>query len=174
MRPQKRIETIGITIPAGYAQQQMLFGDIPQLRSDLTKDIIIRSIQTFSVDSVSQDFKGIAAPTLAQLAGTSLTLYIEGEQSINGVPLLKLHNMYTGAVTAGFIWTAEQNEFENLMVDWTKSFLTFQPGILPIATQVDFVFAIGYQRLKPGTMNKLRQAAGQSNCADPSGMISMM
>jgi hypothetical protein len=170
MRPQKRIETIELVIPAGSTATKFNFGDIPQLRSDVTKDIIVRSIESYDVVSMPIDFNGNPVITEANLLNCFLTLYVEGEESIFRVPLVKLFNIFSNTATAQF--TEEQNQFENLQVDWTKSYISLA---VPFAALPQFaiILSVSYQRLKPGTMNQLRIAAGQSSCAVP-GNISMM
>jgi hypothetical protein len=170
MRPQKRIETIELIIPAGSTATKFNFGDIPQLRSDVTKDIIIRSIETYDVVAMPTDFNGNPVIAEADLLNCFLTLYIEGEESIFRLPLIKLFNIFSNSGTAQ--WTEELNQFENLQIDWTKSYISLA---VPFVDEGQFaiILSVSYQRLKPGTMNQLKIAAGQSACAVP-GNISMM
>jgi hypothetical protein len=163
MRPQKRFEQIQINVPALGTATKFIIGDIPNLRSDVEKDVIIRAIETFTVDSMPTDFNGVPVTTMANLLNASLTLYIQGEESVHAMPIVKLLNVQNEG--AAYFFTEHLNEFQNLMVDWTKSYISLNTPIAPPATQFDFVLGIGYQKLKAGTITGLRKAAG---CSDNS------
>jgi hypothetical protein len=172
MRPSKRYELVELVITvAQLGQTKFPFQDIPQLRSDVTKDIIVRALETYTVDSITTDFNGVIPITAVDLEKAFLTLYVEGEESTFRLPLVKLHNVWTNAVPQPPA-TWELNQFENLQIDWTKSYISTGVPFASV-TQFSILLGVTYQRLKPGTMNKLRQAAGQSSCAVP-GDISMM
>jgi hypothetical protein len=168
MRPQKRYEMIELVIPAGSTASRFNFPDIPQLRSDKTKDIVVRAIESFSVLAIPVNYNGNPVASAAQLQESALTLYVEGEESIFRMPLVKLVNVYNSGATNFF--TSEQNQYENLMVDWTKSYVT-TPTPYNNEAQFAFIFGIVYQRLLPGTMNALYKARNGSDCAGPGTMM---
>jgi len=169
MRPQKRYEMIELVIPAASTASRFNFPDIPQLRSDVTKDIVVRAIETYDVAAIPVDFNTNPVATAAVCAKAALTLYVEGEESIFRIPLIKLKNVYNSVATNFF--TSELNQFENLQVDWTKSYIS-TPTPFAIDTQFAFIFGIVYQRLKPGTMQKLREARDNFDCL-PGGLQMM-
>jgi hypothetical protein len=169
MRPQKRYEMIELVIPAGSTASRFNFQDLPQLRSDVTKDIVVRAIETYDTPAIPTDFNVNPVATAAQVAIAALTLYIEGEESIFRMPLLKLKNVYNSVATNFF--TSELNQFENLQIDWTKSYISTPTPFNP-EVQFAFIFGIVYQRLKAGTMQKLREARGNFDCLP--GGIQMM
>ena len=149
MRPVRRSEAVELVIPAGATQTRFNFPDIPQLRADVSKDILVRAIETFCAEDMPVDFNGVPLLTFAQLQQGTLTLYVEGEESIFRMPLIKLHNV-TGS-TNGSTW--EVRQFQNLMVDWTKSYLYF-PVALGNVIQQAFIMDVSYLRLAPGTMQQ--------------------
>lgn len=157
MRPVKRYEQIELVIPAGATQTRFNFPDIPQLRSDVTKAILIRALETFSVESIPVDFNGNAVATFASIQKASLTLYVDGVESIFRIPLVKLLNTY-GDGTA-ILWTNELNQFENLEVDWTKSYIS-SPIPFAIGTQFAFVIGVSYKRVNPVDWANLKAAMG--------------
>lgn len=169
MRPIKRFEMVELVIQANSTATKFNFPDIPQLRSDVTKDIVIRAIETYSVDSVTNDFNGNPPTTMANLLKSSLTLFVGGEESIFRIPLVKLLNVFNSGAT--IFYTQELNQFENLQVDWTKSYVSTPTGYANGAA-FSFVFGIAYQRLKPGTMLALNQARGNFDCLP--GSVNMM
>lgn len=154
MRPCKRFEMIELVIPAGSAATRFNFPDIPQLRSDVTKDIWIRGINTYSVDSITLDFNGNAVAPFASLQTASLTLYVQGSESVFRIPLVMLLNTFL--ISANPVaWTEELNQFDNLEVDWTKSYVS-TPVAFGNAAAMAFVFGIEYYQLRPGTMNAIK------------------
>jgi len=163
MRPVKRYEMIELIIPGGNAALKIPFPDIPQLRSDVTQDIVIRALETFTAESVPVDFNTNPVITFAMLQKLSLTLYIEQEQSVNNVPLVKILNLAEFA--AGYFFNFEKTQFEDLMVDWTKSFLTLSSS-LGNAANIAFLLGVEYKRYDPGTLAAVRareDAANRSN-----------
>lgn len=155
-RPIRRYEQIELVIAANSTATKINFPDLPQLRSDVTKDIVIRGIQTFSVLSVPVDYNGVAVATYANLQAASLTLYVNGEESIFRIPLIKLLSQYGDNSAAAYQWTADgPMPFENIMVDWTKSYIS-APAAFGNGAAFAFLFGIEYKRLAPGTMLQLQ------------------
>jgi hypothetical protein len=156
-KPLSRLETIELVIPALAPGTKFNFLDIPQLRSDVTKDIIISQIEAWVNPGIVTDFNGNPLPSLAQLQLASLTLYVEGEESFFRIPVIKLVAQNNNAVT----WFNSYDPvlFNNIRVDWTKSYIT-TPTAFGNAAQMAFIFSVGYQRLKPGTIDKINAASG--------------
>lgn len=156
MRPVRRSESVELVIPALATQTRFNFPDIPQLRADTDKDILVRALEVFTAEDMPVDFNNNPLLTFAQLQQGTLTLYVEGEESIFRMPLIKLHNVQ-GSTNGS---TFEVRQFQNLRVDWTKSYLYF-PVPLANAVQQAFIMDVSYLRLFPGTMAKY---ATQSGC----------
>jgi hypothetical protein len=169
MRSIRRFEMVELVIPAASTATRFNFPDIPQLRSDVTKDICIRAIEAYSADSIPTDFNGNPVATLAQVQLASLTLYVEGEESLFRIPLVKLLNVY-GLTVAPLLWTDEINQFDNIMVDWTKSYIS-TPTAFGNAAQFAFVLGTTYKRYDPGTMKKYKDSLGLNPGCDAFQMM---
>jgi hypothetical protein len=158
-KPLSRLETIELVIPILAPGTKFNFLDIPQLRSDITKDIIISQIEAWVNPGIVTDFNGNPVVILANLQLSSLTLYVEGEESFFRIPLIKLVAQNNNAVT----WFNSYDPvlFNNIRVDWTKSYIT-TPTPYGNAAQFAFIFSVGYQRLKPGTIDRINAASGSN------------
>jgi hypothetical protein len=162
MRPIKRYELVSLVIPANNTALRIPFPDIPQLRSDTTQDVIVRALETFSVESMPNDYNGNPVVSNANLLKIFLTLYVQQEESTFRLPTIKILNIYNAASAAAYFYTDELTQFENLMVDWTKSYITLASS-LANAAQVQFILGVMYQRLPAGTIADLQAAANKSN-----------
>ena len=160
MKAITRYEAVELVIPAGSAQSRFNFLDIPQLRSDVTKDIIVHGIKTFPVEEKPIDFNGNVVASMAQLQNAELTLYVDGDESIFRIPLTELVNSQNFANT--YFSQQIPDEYDNLMIDWTKSYITAD---VPFnnETQFAFLFGISYKRFSPGTMARIKAAKGDSS-----------
>jgi hypothetical protein len=157
MRPFKRFECVEVVFPIGFSANRQLFNtDIPQLRSDKEKDIVIRSIEVYPAEVVPLSFNQNIMLTQAQLAQCFLTLYVEGEESIFRIPFPKLINMYQKGNATPVAWTDEVNQTDNLQVDWTKSYISVIGAAFANVTVIAVLLGITYERLAAGTMNILR------------------
>lgn len=152
MDPIWRYENVTFVIPQVFTGVQIKFPDIPLLRSDVEKDVIIRSIEVFPAEVAPISYEQVPVITTAQCQSLYLNLYVSGENSINQIPLLKLMNQYhSAATTTPTAWTPEINTFNDLQVDWVKSFIQFAA---PLTLSSDSVIQLGisYRYLKAGTM----------------------
>lgn len=163
MRPfsyQEGVELIVPVNPAGIGAVN--FPDIPELRSDTEKDIIIRSMEVFPSEICPFTFSGNACATTAQIKNSFLTLYIGGVNKVYRIPLVKLVSTYNGGLPGAVAlnWQNEVMQVDNYKVDWTKSGLTF-PVPIVVATQFSFLFSISYMKLPPGSINMMKQLESQ-------------
>jgi hypothetical protein len=163
MKAITRYEAIELVIPANAGQTRFNFLDIPQLRSDVTKDIIVQGIKAFASAEKTTDFNGNAVATMAQCQNAELTLYVDGEESIFRIPITELISSQNSANT--FFSQFLPDEFDNLMIDWTKSYITadlpFNAG--GANTQFAFLFGISYKKYAPGTMARIKLAKGDAS-----------
>jgi hypothetical protein len=156
MRPQDYMEGVELIVTPGVGIGQVNFPDIPELRSDSEKDIIIRSLEVYPAEVLPLTFSGNPVATTAQVQNAFLTLYIYGENKVYRVPLIKFVNVYAGGTNAGSLfWTDELNQLENYKVDWTKSSLNF-PSPITVEANLSFFFNVSYMKLPPGTLKKNR------------------
>jgi|SRR5580700_4668694 hypothetical protein len=152
-----RYEMVEQQIAANSTQTRFNFNDQPQLRTDQTQDVIIQGLETYTITDIPLSPNAVALPTAVQLKATYLVLYVNGEESIYRIPLVKLHtiNNFADAFNNG---EADTPRFENLLVDWTKSYL-FTPAAYGGGVFATFSFLIGvvYKKLPPSTIGKIRQ-----------------
>jgi hypothetical protein len=160
MRPIKRFEQVELVIPAGNTALRIPFPDIPQLRSDVTQDVIIRQLETYTAESMPNDYNNNPLVTLAQLQKCFITFYIQQEESIFRMPMIKLLNVFNSG--AAYFYTEEINQFENLMVDWTKTYITLASSLANGAIVV-INLGVGYQRLPGGTIAALQAKMSVAN-----------
>jgi hypothetical protein len=160
MRPIKRFEQVELVIPAGNTALRIPFPDIPQLRSDVTQDVIIRQLETYTAESMPNDYNNNPLVTLAQLQKCFITFYIQQEESIFRMPMIKLLNVFNSG--AAYFYTEEINQFENLMVDWTKTYITLASSLANGAIVV-INLGVGYQRLPGGTIAALQAKMNTAN-----------
>lgn len=160
MKAITRYEAVELIIPANAGATKFNFLDIPQLRSDVTKDIIIQGIKAFSIVEKPLDFNGNAVASMAQLQNAELTLYVDGEESIFRIPMTELLNSQNFANT--FFSQIIPDEFDNLMIDWTKSYITADVPFNTAGANAlfAFLFGISYKKLKAGTMAAIKAAKG--------------
>jgi hypothetical protein len=163
MRPFMYQEGVELIVPANPAGVGLVnFPDIPELRSDTEKDIIIRSMEVFPSEAVPFTFSGNISASTAQIANAFLTLYIGGVNKVYRIPLIKMVNLHVGGTDPGsvFFWVNEISQMENYKVDWTKSYLSFPVPIIA-ATQFSYLFSISYDKLPPGTIAKAKLLRAQ-------------
>lgn len=172
MRPFIYQEGVELIVPANASGVGLVnFPDIPELRSDTEKDIIIRSMELFPKEAVPNTFSGNVSATMAQISNAFLTLYIGGVNKVYRIPLVKLVSTYTGGTVpaVSMFWQNEVMQTDNYKVDWTKSFVSFPVPII-VATQFSFLFSISYEKLMPGVIaiNKQLKANQQAAGIIPS------
>jgi hypothetical protein len=152
-----RYEMIETQIPANSTATRFNFNDQPQLRTDQTQDVIIQGLETYTITDIPLSPNAVAVATALEMKSTYLVLYVNGEESIFRIPLVKLHtiNNFTDAFNNG---EADTPRFENLLVDWTKSyFLTPAAYGGGVFTTFSFLIGVVYKKLPPNTIGKIRQ-----------------
>jgi hypothetical protein len=152
-RPLKRYELIELIITANFGATRQNFPDIPQLRDDTTQDIIVRAMESFSVDVMPNSPQGNAVATMAQLQNAFLTLYIEGEESVRQIFLPRLCNTAQALSTGLMKWQNYPTDTEDLKVDWNKSYIQFAqpPNTGGANAQFSIMLGVEYKKLPPGT-----------------------
>ncbi len=151
-----RYEMIETIIPANSTGTRFNFNDQPQLRTDQNADVITQGLEVYDVTDVPLSPNNNALITGANLKQTYLVLYVNGEESLYRIPLVKLHtvNNFADPYNAGECTTPR---FDNLSIDWTKSYL-FTPTAYNGGANTLFSVLLGvtYKKLPPGTMHILR------------------
>lgn len=149
----KRFEMVELVIPAASTGTRFPYPDIPQLRDDTTQDIIICALETYPFEALPLTVNGNANATFAQLQNTFLTLYIDAEESVRQVPLIRL-NPFRQAAAAGTTFNViDKLATEYLKVDWNKTYLQaatpYGTAMAPNA-QFSVLLGVWYKKLPPG------------------------
>lgn len=164
-RAYKRFENIEFIFPANNTAGKINFPDIPQLRSDTTKEILIRSIRCYSTEDALLSFNQNTMLSQDELGKLFLTLYVDGEESTFRIPMrtLTASGVSVGSGTAtDMTWSNAEMQFANISVDWTKSYITLAAQLTSSAQQ-SLMLGIGYIRCAPGTV--LNMKAQEENAA---------
>lgn len=160
----KRYEQIETQIQANNTATRFNFFDQPQLRTDQTRDVIIQGIETFDITDVALSPNNVAVITAAFMKQTYVVLYVDGEESIYRIPLTQLHRVNN--FTDPFVFSGDNApRFENIMIDWTKSYLfTPTPYGGGVFTTFSVLLGVHYKILPPGTMAKIKQNEYNTYC----------
>jgi hypothetical protein len=126
VQDEPRGPSILIEIPVNTnGQQRVPVPDISQLRSTTTQRIVIKGLRLISAEVLTNGVIS-ASPTApaAELAKMTLTIYAEGWEKGQTIPLLTLNDMVftTGAIPYRF----NPTRFDNWVnVDWPKSYIQY-------------------------------------------------
>lgn len=151
----KRHQLVELPIPANSSASKFPYPDIPQLRDDTTQDIIIAGLQIYTIENAPKTPNGNTVGTTAQLVNLFLTLYIDGEESVNLIPVMNLQNIF-GPTTAGTsMQTFERLKTDYLKVDWNKSYYSVGTPYLNNAA-FSVLLSVYYKKLPPGTWDLMR------------------
>lgn len=106
-------------------QQRVPLPDIAQLRSTVDQRIVIKALRLISVEVLTNGVinAGVNAP-VTELSKMTLTIYAEGWEKGQTIPLLTLNDMVftTGAIP----YRQNPTTFDNWVnVDWPKSYLQY-------------------------------------------------
>jgi hypothetical protein len=163
MDPYWRFENVEFPISVGFTGVSIKFPDIPLLRSDTEKDVVVRMIKVYPFEVTPVSFQQNPVITTAQCQLLYLNLYVSGENSINQIPLPDLMTQYHSATTTTpTMWVPEETRFEDLQIDWVKSFIQFA-GPLTLSADSVIQFGISYRYYAAGTMAKRRALTAAVN-----------
>lgn len=127
------------------------FPDIQQLRSQVGQNIIIKWIRLITVKVLSNGptIGSVNAP-LAELQKVSVTLYSEGWEKGQLIPLLTLNDVADAdsANATTIPYRQHETRFANWKnVDWSKSYLQYANSTSSANSPYVFIFDIGYVKL---------------------------
>jgi hypothetical protein len=154
----KRYELIELQVANPNGPSQFPFLDIPDLRDDTTQDIIVTGLEAFSIENMPLSPEGNLTPTTAQLLNSFLVLYIDGEESVYRVPVVRLMPVFANGVATVRANFAE-TELENLRIVWNKSYIQLGTPFIGAAA-FSYIFGVTYKKLPAGawaqmTMGKI-------------------
>ncbi len=148
LQEEPRVASILMEIPVTVANQgRVNLPDTAQLRSTTDVKIILKSMRliTDPVLTNSVLVAGVAAP-LAELQKMSLTIYAEGWEKGQTIPILTLNDMQTPGTLIPF--KQGPTYFDNWTnVDWPKSYIQYSNGTVSAGTPYVVLIDIQYLRL---------------------------
>lgn len=129
MQDEPRGPSILIEIPVNInGQQRIPIPDISQLRSTTTQRIVIKALRLISAEVLTNGvINGNVTAPATELQKMTLTIYSEGWEKGQTIPLLTLNDMQftIGAIPFRFNAT----KFDNWeAVDWPKSYVQLANG----------------------------------------------
>ena len=127
--------------------QRVPFPDISQLRSTVDQRIIIKGLRLISPEVLTNAMiaPNVTAPA-AELAKMAITLYAEGWEKGQTIPILTLNDMVftVGAIPFRF----NPTRFDNWVnVDFPKSYIQFANGTVSAGTPYTVLLDCEYVRL---------------------------
>lgn len=146
----KRFQLVELIIPASVTgnNQQTYFQNQPQLQSiSGDRRIFMKGLATYSQDTLASSPLTTASPvaTAADLLNGVLVLSVDGEYSMNMIPLSDLCRTQTTSLTpSNFDLFLIDDVFK---IDWTKSYV--QTIVAPAIVPFSYIFAVYYD-YKPG------------------------
>ena len=148
VQDEPRGPSILIEIPVTTnGQQRVPLPDISQLRSTVDQKIILKGLRLISNEVLTNGMinQNANAPA-TELAKMGLTIYAEGWEKGQTIPLLTLNDMQftIGAIPFRFSST----KFSNwINVDWPKSYLQFANSTVSVGAPYVVILDCMYQRL---------------------------
>lgn len=125
--------------------QRVNFPDVQQLRSLVNQKIIIKEIRLVTADMLTNaPIGGQATAPVAELQKMTLTIYCEGWEKAQLMPILILNDLGGGLSPHRYNGT-RFNNWAN--VDWSKTFLTFSNGTVSAGAPYSVMFDVVYLKL---------------------------
>lgn len=148
LRDEPRGPSILIEVPVTTnGQQRVVLPDVAQLRSTIDQRIIIKSIRLITAEVLTRAvLQGSVNAPVAELQKMVLTLYAEGWEKGQSIPILTLNDMTTqaGALPHRYAPT----NFDNWnSVDWPKSYIQYANGTVSANTPYTVLLDVQYVKL---------------------------
>lgn len=136
-----------IEIPVTGALTKVVIPVVQQLQNNTSQIIIIKALRLITPDVLTNapTLGGINAP-VAELQKMSLTIYCEGWEKGQLIPIMSLNDVFTPTVaTPARFKTTRLDNWQN--VDWNKSFIQFANGTVPAGAPYTVILEAEYVRL---------------------------
>lgn len=149
----KRTELVELSVPNATIGRAT-FTDQPQLRDQSNQIIIIQNVECFAVTAYanSQVNNAVAGFPSGDMPKGVLVLYVNGEESVRMIPLVKLNHIDDGGTTP---FQRDLQGFDMLSnVDWDKSFVQFSSATS--GATVVLPFLVTYLRFMVDPMDSQR------------------
>jgi hypothetical protein len=141
----RRYDMISVAFPAGSNATKLTFPDQPQLRGAKVHAIDL-VYSTFDINGIPNVNYGLTPLGLANISNIFLTLYFNGMEGIQNMPLGEIGHM-VGNNSIGTTLTQSNNNgimgLNGQVITWTKSYLTLAAPAPPAANSV-FVIGVYY------------------------------
>ena len=131
-----RFELVELTLVVGTSGSRFNFPDQPKLRYTN-----INAIEAFNADDLTASPSGVTPVTAANFKNSYLVLYVNGEESVNRIPLISLHRTQTGT-TNGFVRAMMQ--FQGQKISWEKCYIITGSSITVAGTNFSYLFGVYY------------------------------
>lgn len=120
---------------------------VQQLQNDTTQKVIIKAIRMIPATVLTNaPTDGAVTAPIAELAKMSLTLYSQGWEKGQLIPLLSINDIETPTVAIPFKrHTTRLDDWTN--VDWNKSFIQFSNGTVSANSPYTVILEAEYLRL---------------------------
>lgn len=128
-------------------RQRIPLPDIAQLRSTIDQKIVIKGIRLITDEVLVRSvLSGNPTAPATELQKMTITLYAEGWEKGQTIPLLTLNDMHFVLGTAPFRYSATY--FDNWVnVDWPKSYLQLANGTLTAGAPYTVMLDVLYVKL---------------------------
>jgi hypothetical protein len=134
---------------------RVMFPDIQQLRSTTSEIVIIKAIRLITPAVLTNaPTSGNATSPLTELKKISITIYSEGWERGQLIPVFVLNDISDGSAPFRFHPTKFAN-WKN--VDWSKSYLQFSNGTVSAGQPYSVLFDVEY--LKLNNLGKIIEGA---------------
>lgn len=148
LQNEPRGPSIMVEIPvSANGRGRVALPDVAQLRSTANQRIILKSIRLITLDVLSNGpLTGAANAPLTELQKMTLTLYAEGWEKGQTIPLLPMNDVEVPGGTFPHVYT--QTNFNNWSaVDWPKSYIQFANGTVSAGTPYVVLLDVQYVKL---------------------------
>lgn len=147
LQDEPRGPSIVVEIPVSTnGRGRVSLPDVAQLRSTANQRIVLKSIRLITLDVLTNGpLTGLANAPLAELQKMTLTLYAEGWEKGQTIPILPMNDMEVPGGT--FPHRYSQTNFNDWSaVDWPKSYIQYANGTL--SANAPYVVLLDVQYVK--------------------------
>lgn len=151
-----------IEIPVAGALTKVVIPVVQQLQNNTDQIVVIKALRliTDAVLTNAPTQGGINAP-VGEITKMTLTIYSEGWEKGNLIPLATLNDIFTeGSQIPWRQRTMRLADWAN--VDWNKSFLQFANGTVPAGAPYTVILEAEYIRFRRDTGGQLIPIVGPS------------
>lgn len=143
--PRNASQTVEVPITANGVTRVQI-PDIQQLRSQGDQIIVIKGIRLITPAVLTNaPISGFTVSPLTELQKISLTLYSDGWERGQLIPLLVLNDLFTEG--SGIPYRQNPTKFSNWKnVDWSKSYLQFSNGTVSAGANYAVCFDVEYMK----------------------------